>query len=62
MVREMARETWPVHTAPVVADHLQEQGWELLADGTIHFDDEGEIEPTGHVVPAHSNDLPGGTR
>lgn len=58
----MVLESWPVHAAPVVADHLAEQGWELLADGTVRFEDGGEIEPDGHTVPAHQNDLPGGAR
>ncbi|GAA3820804.1 DUF5999 family protein [Streptomyces phyllanthi] len=36
-------------TAHVVAFH-PEQGWNLLCDGTIVFDDLGEILPDGSVV------------
>ncbi|QNP69638.1 hypothetical protein IAG44_09405 [Streptomyces roseirectus] len=38
----------PVH-AHVVAAH-PEQGWNLLCDGTIVFDDCGELLPDGRVV------------
>jgi hypothetical protein len=58
-------EMWPVHTAPVVADHLITQGWARLADGTIVFDDGGDIEPEGWTVPAHGSEAPhriGGAR
>ncbi|MEU3981140.1 DUF5999 family protein [Streptomyces sp. NPDC026672] len=34
----------------VVAAH-PEQGWNLLCDGSIHFDDTGELHPDGSVVP-----------
>ncbi|MFE2053110.1 DUF5999 family protein [Streptomyces sp. NPDC059459] len=36
-------------TAHVVAAH-PEQGWNLLCDGTIVFDDTGELLPDGRVV------------
>ncbi|MCX4765585.1 DUF5999 family protein [Streptomyces sp. NBC_01275] len=39
----------PVH---VVAAH-PEQGWSLLCDGTIVFDDCGELLPDGRVVSPH---------
>ncbi|MFG3159847.1 DUF5999 family protein [Streptomyces sp. NPDC048232] len=35
--------------AHVVAAH-PEQGWNLLCDGTIVFDDTGELRPDGRVV------------
>ncbi|RDD87982.1 DUF5999 family protein [Streptomyces parvulus] len=35
--------------AHVVAAH-PEQGWNLLCDGTIVFDDTGELRPDGGVV------------
>ncbi|MFI2432667.1 DUF5999 family protein [Streptomyces sp. NPDC018693] len=38
-----------VPTAHVVAAH-PEQGWSLLCDGTIVFDDSGELLPDGRVV------------
>ncbi|MFH8801275.1 DUF5999 family protein [Streptomyces sp. NPDC017936] len=30
-----------------------EQGWSLLCDGTIVFDDSGELRPDGRVVAPH---------
>jgi hypothetical protein len=38
--------------AQVVAAH-PEQGWSLLSDGTIVFDDSGELLPDGSVVAPH---------
>jgi hypothetical protein len=38
-----------VATAHVVAAH-PEQGWNLLCDGTVVFDDTGELLPDGRVV------------
>ena len=35
--------------ARVVASH-PEQGWSLLCNGVVMFDDTGEILPNGHVV------------
>ncbi|MFI5474232.1 DUF5999 family protein [Streptomyces cacaoi] len=39
----------PVHLAHIVAAH-PEQGWNLLCDGTIVFDDSGKLLPDGRVV------------
>ncbi|MCF1593315.1 DUF5999 family protein [Streptomyces muensis] len=36
----------------VVAAH-PEQGWSLLCDGAIVFDDSGELLPDGRVVAPH---------
>lgn len=36
-------------TAHLVTAH-PEQGWNLLCDGTIVFDDSGELLPDGRVV------------
>ncbi|MFZ3565883.1 DUF5999 family protein [Streptomyces sp. BH097] len=36
----------------VVAAH-PEQGWSLRCDGTIVFDDTGELRPDGGVVAPH---------
>ncbi|WP_432056453.1 DUF5999 family protein [Streptomyces sp. bgisy022] len=36
----------------VVAAH-PEQGWSLLCDGSIVFDDTGELLPDGRVVAPH---------
>ncbi|MFD9391216.1 DUF5999 family protein [Streptomyces sp. NPDC060000] len=41
-----------VHLAHIVAAH-PEQGWNLLCDGTIVFDDSGELLPDGRVVDPH---------
>jgi len=30
------------------------QGWSLLCNGVIVFDDTGEILPSGRVIPPHS--------
>lgn len=38
--------------AHVMASH-PEQGWSLLCNGAIVFDDMGEILPGGRVVPPH---------
>ncbi|MEU8729474.1 DUF5999 family protein [Streptomyces tendae] len=38
-----------VVTAHVVAAH-PEQGWNLLCDGTVVFDDTGELLPDGRAV------------
>ncbi|MER5754028.1 DUF5999 family protein [Streptomyces sp. NPDC002088] len=41
-----------VVAAHVVAAH-PEQGWSLMCDGTIAFDDTGELLPDGRVVAPH---------
>ncbi|MEU7467629.1 DUF5999 family protein [Streptomyces sp. NPDC044984] len=38
--------------AHVVAAH-PEQGWSLLCDGAIVFDDTGELLPDGRVIAPH---------
>lgn len=38
--------------AAVVARH-DEQGWSLLCNGIVHFDDTGELLPDGRIVPPH---------
>ncbi|CAL9281909.1 DUF5999 family protein [Streptomyces olindensis] len=38
--------------AVIVSAH-PEQGWSLLSDGTIVFDDTGELLPDGRVVDPH---------
>ncbi|MFD3840647.1 DUF5999 family protein [Streptomyces sp. NPDC058642] len=37
------------HAAIIVSSH-PEQGWHLLCNGTIVFDDTGELLPDGRVV------------
>ena len=39
-------------TAHVVATH-PEQGWSLLCNGTVIFDDTGELLPDGRTVAPH---------
>ncbi|KES07864.1 hypothetical protein BU52_08045 [Streptomyces toyocaensis] len=39
-------------TPHVVAAH-PEQGWNLLCDGSVVFDDTGELLPDGRVVAPH---------
>jgi hypothetical protein len=38
--------------AHIVAAH-PEQGWTLLCDGAVVFDDTGELHADGSVVPPH---------
>lgn len=40
-------------TAPHVVAAHPEQGWNLLCDGAIVFDDTGELLPDGRVVAPH---------
>ena len=37
-------------TAHVVVAH-PEQGWSLLCNGVVRFDDDGELLPDGRAVP-----------
>ncbi|WP_367320303.1 DUF5999 family protein [Streptomyces sp. HUAS ZL42] len=39
--------------APHTVSAHPEQGWSLLCDGTIVFDDSGELLPDGSVVAPH---------
>lgn len=43
--------------ARVVVDH-PEQGWRLLCNGVVRFDDTGELLPDGHAVPPRGRCLP----
>ncbi len=43
--------------ARVMAAH-PEQGWGLLCNGVILFDDTGELLPDGSVVPPHRGPAP----
>jgi hypothetical protein len=38
--------------AAVVRSH-PEQGWSLLCNGVVLFDDDGELLPDGRAVPVH---------
>jgi hypothetical protein len=38
------------HHSPVIVSAHPEQGWSLRCDGTIVFDDTGELHPDGSVV------------
>jgi hypothetical protein len=40
----------------VVAAH-PEQGWSLLCNGVVLFDDMGELLPDGEVIDPHGPDL-----
>ncbi|MET8828528.1 DUF5999 family protein [Streptomyces sp. NPDC004610] len=48
------RPSCPAPTTVTAAPHLvsahPEQGWNLLCDGTIVFDDSGELLPDGSAV------------
>jgi hypothetical protein len=43
-------------SAHVLAAH-PEQGWSLLCNGVVLFDDTGELLPDGHAVNARIADL-----
>ncbi|MDB5179098.1 MAG: hypothetical protein JWN01_1041 [Patescibacteria group bacterium] len=40
------------HAARTIAYH-PEQGWGLLCNGVVRFDDTGEILPDGRVIAPH---------
>jgi hypothetical protein len=45
------------HTAARVVSSHPEQGWSLLCNGVVVFDDSGELFPDGHAIspqPARS--------
>ena len=41
------------HDAARVLASFPEQGWSLLCNGVIRFDDTGELLPDGRVIPPH---------
>jgi hypothetical protein len=41
------------HTAARVISAHPEQGWILLCNGVVVFDDTGELFPDGHTVSPH---------
>ncbi|WP_433470062.1 DUF5999 family protein [Spirillospora sp. CA-128828] len=41
------------HAAARVVSAHPEQGWSLLCNGVVVFDDTGELLPDGHAVPPH---------
>lgn len=41
------------HDAARTVAHHVEQGWSLLCNGVVVFDDTGEILPDGRTVPPH---------
>jgi hypothetical protein len=43
----------PDHEAARVVSSHPEQGWSLLCNGVVLFDDTGEILPDGRVVAPH---------
>ncbi len=45
-------ETYDREAARVVAAH-PEQGWSLLCNGVVLFDDTGELLPDGEVIAPH---------
>jgi hypothetical protein len=36
--------------ARIIAEH-SEQGWNLLCNGVVSFDDDGDLLPDGRVIP-----------
>ena len=46
------------HTATIVSAH-PEQGWSLLCNGVVLFEDTGELLPDGGIIAPHRpTDLP----
>jgi hypothetical protein len=43
----------PDHTAARVVSSHHEQGWCLLCNGVVVFDDTGELFPDGHTLVPH---------
>ena len=43
----------PDHEAARVVSSHPEQGWSLLCNGVVLFDDTGEILPDGRVIAPH---------
>lgn len=43
----------PAHDAAVTVARHHEQGWVLLCNGVVLFDDTGEILPDGRTVEPH---------
>ena len=43
----------PDHDAARVVSHHPEQGWNLLCNGVVVFDDTGELLPSGVAVAPH---------
>ncbi len=43
----------PDHDAARVISRHPEQGWVLLCNGVVLFDDTGEILPDGRTIPPH---------
>ncbi|MFE1378163.1 DUF5999 family protein [Streptomyces sp. NPDC058740] len=41
---------------PVVS--YPEQGWTLLCNGVVHFDDTGELLPDGSIIAPHRGQAP----
>ena len=52
--------TAPDHDAARTVTTHPEQGWSLLCNGVVLFDDYGELLPDGHAVsPGQAADVPG---
>jgi Family of unknown function (DUF5999) len=43
----------PDHAAARIVAFHPEQGWNLLCNGVIAFDDTGELLPDGRLTPPH---------
>ena len=41
------------HEAAITVSAHPEQGWSLLCNGVVLFEDTGEILPTGQVIEPH---------
>lgn len=43
----------PDHDAAAVVSHQPEQGWSLLCNGVVVFEDTGELLPDGKIIAPH---------
>jgi Family of unknown function (DUF5999) len=53
--------TSPDHAAARVVAAHPEQGWSLLCNGAVLFDDYGELLPDGRALPSRSSMPRGGS-
>jgi Family of unknown function (DUF5999) len=48
----------PDHEAARVVASFPEQGWSLLCNGVVTFDDTGQLMPDGRAIGPHPGQIP----